>query len=196
MTRVGYSDDDAYSTSGPPFPFMEIKIVDSNRRLLPINTDGEICMRGYGVMKGYWDEPQKTAETIDQNGWLHSGDIGSMNAEGLVTFKSRAKELIIRGGVNIYPAEVEAFFRTHPDVIDVYCIGVPDERVGEEICVWVKLKPDAKLTKEQLIEFCTGKIAYFKVPKFVKFVDGFPINPNGKVQKFKIVEQMKKELNL
>lgn len=115
---------------------------------------------------------------------------------GYIYFKSRAKEVIIRGGVNIYPAEVERFLRTHPDILDCYVVGVPDERVGEEVCVWIKLKPDTNVSIEQIKEFCKGNIAHFKIPKFVKFVDSFPINATGKVQKFKMTEQMKKELNL
>lgn len=119
-----------------------------------------------------------------------------MDEHGYLYFKSRAKEIVIRGGVNIYPAEVERFFRTHPNVLDCYVIGVPDKRFGEELCVWVKLKPGCELTEASLKEFCKDKIAYFKIPKYIKFVDSFPINATGKVQKFKMVEQMKQELKL
>jgi fatty-acyl-CoA synthase len=126
--------------------------------------------------------------------WLKTGDIGFMDEKGCVTFKSRAKEVIIRGGVNIYPAEIESFIRTHECVFDAYCFGLPDSRVGEEVGLWVKLKPNAQLTKESLLEYCSGKIAYFKIPKHIKFVESFPINANGKVQKFKMTEQMQKEL--
>ena len=195
ITRPDYGEDEAFQTIGQPFPFMEVKIVDKERNLVPSNTEGEICLRGYGIMKGYYDEPEKTAEAIDENGWLHTGDIGCMSEHGYVTFKSRAKELIIRGGVNIYPAEIESFIRTNDQVFDAYCFGVPDKRIGEEVCLFVKLKPNSTLTKEQLIEYCNGKIAYFKIPKHVKFVDSFPINANGKVQKFKMTEQMVKELS-
>ena len=147
-------------------------------------------------MKEYWDEPEKTRETIDENGWLYTGDIGVMDEQGCVQFKSRAKEVIIRGGVNIYPAEIEVFIRGHPDVVDCYCFGISDERVGEEVCIWVKLKENSKITEKDLTLFCKDKIAYFKIPKYVKFVQGFPINATGKVQKFKMVEQMKKDLGL
>jgi fatty-acyl-CoA synthase len=187
----------AYGSLGQPFPYCEVKIVDGAGNLAKVNTDGEICMRGYHIMKGYWDDPVKTAETIDKNGWLHTGDIGCMDENGYTFFKSRAKEVIIRGGVNIYPAEIESFLRTHDQIQDVYCFGFPDDRVGEEVCVWVKLKSTADpnvVTQEALTKFCENKIAYFKVPKYIKFVNAFPINQNGKVQKFKMLEQMKNEL--
>jgi fatty-acyl-CoA synthase len=160
---------------------VECKIIDQNGHLVPHDTDGEICLRGYNIFQGYWDEPAKTAETIDKNGWLKTGDIGSMDHNGCVFFKSRQKEIIIRGGVNIYPAEIESFMRTHPDILDCYAFGLPDERVGEEVAIWIKLKPNTqnKVTNESILEFCKGKIAFFKTPKYIKFVDAFPINPNG-----------------
>lgn len=194
ITRVDYEEKEAYETIGQPFPFVEIKIIDSENNLMPVNQDGEICIRGYNVMKEYWDEPEKTSETIDKNGWLHTGDIGSMDEQGCVKFKSRAKEIIIRGGVNIYPAEIEIFMRGHPEVIDCCCVGINDERFGEEVCVWIKLKENSKINEKDILDFCKDKIAYFKIPKYIKFVQAFPINATGKVQKFKIVEQMKQEL--
>jgi fatty-acyl-CoA synthase len=148
-------------------------------------------------MKGYWDEPEKTAEAIDKNGWFRTGDICSIDENNYLFFKSRSKEIVIRGGQNIYPAEVERFLRTNVHILDCYVFGIPDEKFGEELCCWIKLKPDSagKVSVESIIEFCQGKIAYFKVPKHIRFVDSFPINATGKVQKFKMtqlmVEQMK-----
>lgn len=193
-TDILKSEKYAYESLGQPFPFTECKIINNQGELVPYGTDGELCVRGFSVMKEYWDEPEKTAETIDKNGWLKTGDICSMDENGYVFFKSRAKEVIIRGGTNIYPAEIESFMRTHDGVMDCYCFSINDERVGEEVCVWIKLRPESKVTKEAILKYCEGKIAYFKVPKHIKFVTEFPINANGKVQKFKMVEQMKKDL--
>lgn len=193
-------DENGYAldTVGRPICWLEAKIVDKERRLAPVDQVGEICVRGNNVFMGYWDEPEKTAEVLDKNGWFHTGDMGAMNSDGYVYFKSREKEIIIRGGTNIYPAEVEAFVRTNPLVLDCYCFSVPDERVGEEVAIWIKLRDgnSTMMTKENLLEFCDGKISKFKVPRHVKFVDEFPINANGKVQKFKMTEQTVKELNL
>lgn len=189
------SEKYAYESIGQPLPFCECKIIDHEGNMVPHNTDGELCIRGYNIMKEYWDEPIKTAETIDASGWLKTGDICSMDENGYVFFKSRAKEVIIRGGINIYPAEIESFFRTHESILDAYCFGVSDERVGEEVCIWIKLKPNAKVSKDDLTKFCDGKIAFFKIPKHIKFVENFPISANGKVQKFKMSQQMKQELS-
>ena len=189
------SEKFGYESIGRPFPYIEVKIVNTKtNETLPLNEDGELCIRGYSIMKGYLDEPVKTAETIDKNGWLHTGDSACMDEHGYIYYKTRSKELVIRGGVNVYPAEIERFFRTHESVLECFVIGVPDERLGEELCAWVKLKPNAKpVNSQELKEFCKGKIAYFKIPRYIKFVESFPINPTGKVQKFKMQEQMKKE---
>ena len=190
------SEKFAYESIGQPIPFVEIKIVNpKTNEMLPRNEDGEVCVRGYNLMKGYLDEPAKTAETIDKDGWLHTGDIACMDEHNYLYYKTRSKELVIRGGVNIYPAEIERFFRTHEDVLECFVVGLPDKRFGEELCAWVKLKPNAKpISVQDLREFCKGQIAYYKIPKFIKFVDNFPYNHTGKVQKFKMQEQMKKEL--
>ena len=192
------SDKFALESIGRPFPFVEVKVVNpKTNEILPRNEDGELCIRGYSVMKGYWDEPVKTAEAIDKHGWYHTGDIGTMDESGYLYYKTRSKELVIRGGVNVYPAEIERFFRTHESVLECFVVGVPDARFGEELCAWVKLKPDAKpVSIEEFKEFCQGKIAYFKVPKYIKIVDSFPISATGKVQKFKMQDQMKKELEV
>jgi len=193
---INISEKYAYESLGQPFPYTEVKIIDENNQIVPHNTDGELCFRGYGVMKGYWDEPEKTAETIDADNWLKTGDIASMDENGYVFFKSRAKEVIIRGGINIYPAEIEVFMRTHDEVMDCYCFGLTDKRVGEEVCVWIKVVPGSSLTKNCIVKYCEGKIAHFKVPKHIKFVETFPISANGKPQKFKMAESMAKELGL
>ncbi|CAF0973055.1 unnamed protein product [Brachionus calyciflorus] len=191
------SEKFAYETIGKGFPHVEAKIIDPiSKKITPRNTDGELCLRGYNIMTEYWDDPVKTAESIDKNGWFYTGDICSMDEHGYLYFKSRAKEIVIRGGVNIYPAEVERFLRTNEKVLECFVVGVPDERFGEELCAWVKLKSNNEMNEKELKDFCKDKIAYFKIPKYVKFVDSFPINATGKVQKFKMVEQMKNELKL
>lgn len=176
---------------------MEIKIADQvTGETLPFNTNGEICLRGFGIMQGYYDEPEKTSETINKNGWLKTGDIGCMDEHKYTFYKSRIKELIIRGGTNIYPAEIEIFLRTHENVLDCYVVGLPDERLGEEICAWIKLKPNTNVSIEDIKDFCKSQIAFYKIPKYIKFVDSFPISATGKCQKFKIQEQMCLELGL
>lgn len=195
-TDKNFSEKAAYESIGRNF--LETKIRDpETNEIVPRNTDGEICLRGFSIMKGYYEDEEKTKSTIDKNGWLLTGDIGCMDEDGYVYFKSRAKELVIRGGVNIYPSEIEKYLRTHPDVVDCYVVGVPDERLGEELCVWIKMKPDAKgLDHEAVREFCKGQIAHFKIPKYVKIVDAFPVSATAKIQKFKMIDQMKIELNL
>lgn len=185
----------AFESIGRPLPFSEVKIIDNDGKTVECGTVGEICIRGYNIMKGYYDDPVKTKESIDENGWFKTGDVGMMDADGYTYFKTRAKELIIRGGVNIYPAEVESYIRTIPNVQDAYVFGVPDERSGEEVCAWIKLaNADQKTTQETILEHCKGNIAYFKIPKYIKFVNSFPINATGKVQKFKMTQQMSEEL--
>ncbi len=183
------SEKVAYESIGRNF--LETKIIDTTtNEIVPRNTDGEICMRGFSIMKGYYEDEEKTKSTIDKNGWLLTGDIGCMDEDGYVYFKTRVKELVIRGGVNIYPSEIEKFLRTHPDIVDCYVVGVPDKRFGEELCVWIKLKQGAKeLDREAIKEFCKGNIAHFKIPKYVKIVDAFPVSATAKIQKFKIVDQ-------
>ena len=195
---VEKSEKFGYESIGRALPFIEIKLVNpKTNEILPRNEDSEICIRGYNLMKGYLDDPVKTAEAIDKDGWLHTGDIACMDEHNYLYYKSRSKELVIRGGVNLYPAEVERFFRTHESVLECFVIGVPDKRMGEELCAWVKLKPNSEpVNIQELKEFCKGQIAHFKIPKYIKFVDNFQINATGKVQKFKMQEQMKKELAL
>ncbi len=181
-------------TVGRAGPHLEVKIVDEGGRTVPIGGTWDICTRGYAVMHGYWDDPERTAETIDADGWLHSGDLGVMDEDGYVAVVGRLKDMIIRGGENIYPREIEEFLFTHPDIQDAKVIGVPDEKFGEEVCAWVQLRQGATLTEEEIRAFCKEHIAYFKVPRYIRLVDGFPMTVTGKVQKFKMREVMAREL--
>ncbi len=194
------ADDDMdrrVSTVGRVHPHVEIKVIDPETGLvLPRGSHGELCTRGYSVMLGYWDEPQKTAEAIDAARWMHTGDLAVMDDAGYLNIVGRIKDMVIRGGENIYPREVEEFLYTHPAVEDVQVIGVPDAKYGEELCAWVKLRPGADLTAEQLREYCTGKIAHYKIPRYVRVTQEFPMTVTGKVQKFKMRETSITELGL
>jgi fatty-acyl-CoA synthase len=168
---------------------VEIRIADPDTgETLPRGTAGEFCTRGYSVMSGYWNDPAKTAEAIDVEGWMHTGDLAVMAEDGYVEIVGRIKDLVIRGGENIYPREIEEFLFTHPDIIEVQAIGIPDERYGEELMVWVKRVPSSTLDAEQVREFCRGKIAHFKVPRYVRFVEEFPMTVTGKVRKVEMRE--------
>jgi fatty-acyl-CoA synthase len=185
------------STVGRVHPHVEVKIIDPDTgRTVERGTPGELCTRGYSVMTGYWNDPERTAEAIDRAGWMHTGDLATMDADGYVNIVGRIKDMIIRGGENIYPREIEEFLYAHPDVSDVQVIGVPDVKYGEELMAWVKLSPGADLTEDALKDFCRGKIAHYKVPRYIKFTDGFPMTVTGKIQKFKMREQAVAELGL
>jgi len=147
-------------------------------------------------MKGYWDDPERTEQTIDAEGWLHSGDLGVMDAKGYVSVVGRLKDMIIRGGENIYPREIEEFLFTHPDIQDAKVIGVPDEKYGEQVCAWIQLREGARLSAEEIRAFCKDRIAHFKVPRYIRLVKEFPMTVTGKVQKFKMREAMVEELGL
>jgi len=177
-------------------PHLEVKIVDENGDIVPVGERGDICTRGYAVMKGYWNDPERTAETVDPDGWLHSGDLGVMDDDGYMQVVGRLKDMIIRGGENIYPREIEEFLFTHPKVQDVKAVGVADKKYGEEVCVWVQLKNGAVLPEDEIRAFCKDHIAHFKVPRYIRIVESFPMTVTGKVQKFKMREQMEKELGL
>lgn len=183
-------------TVGRAGPHLEIKIVDESGQPVPIGEPGDICARGYAVMKGYWDEPERTAETVDEDGWLHSGDLGVMDEEGYVQVVGRLKDMIIRGGENVYPREIEEFLFTHPMIQDAKVVGIADEKYGEEVCVWVQLKEGEVLSEDEIRAFCKDHIAYFKVPRYIRLVDEFPMTVTGKVQKFKMREEMERELGL
>jgi fatty-acyl-CoA synthase len=188
--------DRRVSTVGRVHPHVQVRIVDPAGRCVPRGEQGELCTRGYSVMKGYWDDASKTQEVLDDAGWLHTGDLGIIDAEGYGNITGRLKDMVIRGGENVYPREVEEFLYRHPSVQAVQVCGVPDKRFGEEICAWIQLKAGTTATEEEVREFCRGQIAHYKIPRYVRFVNEFPMTITGKVQKFAIREQMKKELGL
>jgi fatty-acyl-CoA synthase len=181
-------------TVGRAVPWIEIKLVGTDGRVVPIGEKGEVCTRGYSVMLGYWDDEEQTQDTIDAARWLHSGDLGIMDDEGYLRIVGRIKDMIIRGGENIYPREVEEFLYTHPAINEVQVFGIPDTRMGEEVCAWIKLEEGESLTEEEVKAFCAGQITHFKVPKYVRFVDDFPMTVTGKIQKFRMSEMMADEL--
>jgi fatty-acyl-CoA synthase len=184
------------STVGRIMPHVEAKVVDTEGRIVPRGSPGELCTRGYSVMLGYWDDVERTAEAIDAARWMHTGDLATIDAEGYCNIVGRIKDMVIRGGENVYPREVEEFLYRHPKIADVQVFGVPDERYGEEICAWVKLRPGESLDPEELRLFCDGQIAHYKVPRHVRVVDEFPMTVTGKVQKFVMREQMIAELGI
>jgi fatty-acyl-CoA synthase len=193
-------DDDMerrVSTVGRVHPHVEIKVIDPETgQVLRRGSHGELCTRGYSVMLGYWNEPDKTAEAIDAGRWMHTGDLAVMDDAGYLNITGRIKDMVIRGGENIYPREIEEFLYAHPDIEDVQVIGVPDLKYGEELCAWVRLRPGATITAEQVREFCTGKIAHYKIPRYVRVTGEFPMTVTGKVQKFKMRETSVSELGL
>ncbi len=174
---------------------LEVKIADQEGNPVPIGQQGEIWARGYPIMTGYFNDPEKTKETITSSGWLKTGDEGKMDEDGYLFFVARKKELIIRGGVNIYPIEIENTIIEHPSVAEAQVFSIPDQRLGEEVCAWIKLKPDvSQCQPEDITKFLTDKLAFFKIPKHIKFVDKFIMTPTGKVQKFKLSESMVNDL--
>jgi len=185
------------STVGTVHPHVEVKIVDpTTGRVLPRGAAGEICTRGYSVMIGYWNNPHATHEAIDAGHWMHTGDLGIMDEEGYVNIVGRIKDMVLRGGENIFPREVEEFLFTVSEIADVQVIGVPDEKYGEELMAWVKLRAGAEISAEKLRAFCKGKIATYKIPRYWKFVEAFPMTVTGKVQKYKMREVAIEELGL
>jgi fatty-acyl-CoA synthase len=194
------ADDDMerrVSTVGRVHPHVEVKVIEPETGIvLPRGAHGELCTRGYSVMLGYWNEPEKTAEAIDAARWMHTGDLAVMDEAGYLNIVGRIKDMVIRGGENIYPREIEEFLYTHPEIEDVQVVGVPDARYGEELCAWVKLRPGSALTPEQVREYCVGKIAHYKVPRYVRLTEDFPMTVTGKVQKFRMRETSVEELGL
>jgi fatty-acyl-CoA synthase len=189
--------DKRVSTVGRIHPHVEAKVVDpDNGRIVPRGTPGELCTRGYLVMLGYWEDEDATAGAIDRAGWMHTGDLATVDEDGYANIVGRIKDMVIRGGENIYPREVEEFLFQHPAVSDVQVVGVPDPKYGEELCAWVRLREGQEVTGDELREWCRGRIATFKIPRHWKFVDGFPMTVTGKVQKFKMRESSVAELGL
>jgi fatty-acyl-CoA synthase len=182
------------STVGTIHPHMEAKVIDAEGRIVPVGTPGELCTRGYAVMLGYWDDPERTAQSIDRAGWMHTGDLATIDAEGYCAIVGRIKDMVIRGGENIYPREVEEFLYKHPNIVDVQVFGVSDAKYGEEICAWIKLRDDATLTQEEVRAFCRDRIAHYKVPRYIRFVREFPMTVTGKMQKYLMREAMEREL--
>jgi len=194
------ADDDMerrVSTVGRVHPHVEVKVIDPGTGLVvPRGTAGELCTRGYSVMLGYWDDEAQTDSVIDAARWMHTGDLAVMDADGYLNIAGRIKDMVIRGGENVYPREVEEFLYSHPAIEDVQVIGVPDAKYGEELCAWVKLRPGAELSLDELREFCTGQIAHFKIPRYLRITEDFPMTVTGKVQKFVMREVSIGELDL
>ncbi len=183
-------------TVGRIHPHVEIKIVDGDGRIVPPSTAGELCTRGYSVMLGYWDDAELTAEAIDRARWMHTGDLATLDEDGYCNIVGRIKDMVIRGGENVYPREVEEFLFRHPKIAAVQVVGVPDLKYGEELCAWVQVKPGMSANTEEILSFCKGQIAYYKIPRYIKFVEAFPMTVTGKVQKFIMRDAMIKELGL
>jgi fatty-acyl-CoA synthase len=197
QTRVDSPLDKRVGTVGMVMPHLEVKIVDpATGAVVPVGEKGELCTRGYSVMLGYWNNPDATAKAIDEARWMHTGDLAVMDAEGYVNIVGRIKDMIIRGGENVYPREIEEFLYSHPKVSDVQVIGVPDAKYGEEIMAWVKLREGMTATEDEIKDFCKGQIAHYKIPRYVKFTEAFPMTVTGKIQKFLMREQSVQELGL
>ena len=184
------------STVGRIFPHVEVKIIDNDGRIVEPGETGELLARGYNVMQGYWDDPEKTEESIDEAGWMHTGDLATMDQEGFCNIVGRVKDMVIRGGENIYPREIEEYLYRHPRISDVQVFGVPDVKFVEELCAWIILKPGDQCSEEEIRDFCRGQIAHYKIPRYIRFVEEYPMTITGKVQKFAMRDKMIEELNL
>jgi fatty-acyl-CoA synthase len=198
-TQTGPDDplDKRVGTVGRVHPNVEVKVVDpTTRRVVPRGEPGELCTRGYSVMLGYWDDPERTAEAVDRAGWMHTGDLATMDDDGYLNIVGRAKDMVIRGGENVYPREIEEFLHTHPDIAEAAVVGVPDARYGEELMAWVKARSGATLTEDAVRDFCRGRIAHYKVPRYVRLTRELPMTITGKVQKFRLREMAIEELEL
>jgi fatty-acyl-CoA synthase len=197
QTHIDAPLDKRVSTVGVIHPHLEIKIIDPNTgQVVPTGQPGELCTRGYSVMLGYWNNPEASSEAIDRARWMHTGDLATMDQEGYINIVGRIKDMIIRGGENVYPREIEEFLYTHPKISDVQIIGIPDPKYGEEIMAWVKVKPGEQITEEEIREYCKDQIAHYKIPRYVKVVDAFPMTVTGKIQKFVMRNQSIEELGL
>jgi fatty-acyl-CoA synthase len=197
QTRIGTPLAKQVGTVGQVHPHVEIKIIDpATGQVVPIGVQGELCTRGYSVMLGYWENEEATRAAIDHARWMHTGDVATMDEEGYLNIVGRIKDMIIRGGENVYPREIEEFLYGHPKVQDVQVIGVPDARYGEEVMAWVRLREGEQVTAEEIRDYCRGKIAHYKIPRYVKFVDAFPMTVTGKVQKFLMRQESVAELGL
>jgi len=195
QTKPQDSIERKVSTVGSVHPHVEVKIIDERGNTLPRGEQGELCTRGYSVMLGYWDDEARTREAIDSEGWMHTGDLATMDEGGFVNITGRVKDMIIRGGENIYPREIEEYLYRNPKIRDVQVFGVPDEKYGEEVCAWIVLQDQMEMDEIEVIEFCKGQIAHFKIPRHIRFVDSFPMTVTGKIQKFVMREEMAERLN-
>lgn len=184
------------STVGRIHPHCEVKIVDEEGRIVRRGTPGELCTRGYSVMLGYWEDEARTREAIDSAGWMHTGDLATLNEDGYCNIVGRIKDMVIRGGENIYPREIEEFLYRHPKVLDVQVVGVPDAKYGEELCALIIVRQGAHMTPEEVKAFCNGQVAHYKIPRYIKFVDSFPMTVTGKIRKFQLREEVMRELGL
>ncbi|MCZ6501463.1 MAG: AMP-binding protein [Gammaproteobacteria bacterium] len=196
MTAIEDSLEARVTTVGVAHTNWEQKIIRKDGSTAAVGETGEVCSRGYGVMQGYWGDPERTAETIDLDGWLHSGDLGEMDGNGYVKITGRIKDMIIRGGENIYPREIEEYLYSHPHIQEVQVFGVPDDKYGEQVCAWIQVKEGHELTPEEIKEYCHGQITHFKVPYHIKMVDEFPMTITGKMQKFVMRDETVKELGI
>jgi fatty-acyl-CoA synthase len=196
MTEIEDSFERRVTTVGRPHTNWEMKIVNQDGAIADFGETGEVCSRGYGVMQGYWEDAERTADTIDIEGWLHSGDLGEMDADGFIKITGRIKDMIIRGGENVYPREIEEFLYTHPDIQEIQVFGVPDAKYGEQVAAWIQLKEGANLSEEGIRQFCSGQITHFKIPKYIKMVGEFPMTVTGKMQKFVMRDAFAQELGL
>ncbi len=197
QTAAGDSLEKRTQTVGRVHPHLEVKLVDpATGDTVERGEPGELCTRGYSVMAGYWNEPEKTADAIDEHGWMHTGDLATMDEDGYLNIVGRSKDMVIRGGENVYPREVEEFLHTHPAVLEASVIGVPDDRYGEELMAWIRVRDGETLTEDEVRDYCKDRIAHFKRPRYVKFADEFPMTVTGKVQKYKMREQAIEELGL
>ena len=187
--------DKRVTTVGRVLPHLEVKLVDDQGRIVAVGEKGELCTRGYSVMQGYWDDPERTADAV-RDGWMHTGDLATLDAEGYCNIVGRVKDMVIRGGENVYPREVEEFLFRHPKVAAVQVFGVPDARYGEELCAWIIAKPGQSCTDDEIRDFCRDQIAHYKVPRYIRFVDELPVTVTGKPQKFVMRDAMMRELGL
>ncbi|MSO99643.1 MAG: AMP-binding protein [Acetobacteraceae bacterium] len=196
QTLIGDTLEHQTGTVGKVHPHVEVKIVDSDGLIVPAGTKGEFCTRGYSVMLGYWADEERTADSIDKAGWMHTGDLATMDADGYCNIVGRIKDMVIRGGENIYPREIEEFLYRHPAIQDVQVFGVPDKRYGEELCAWIKIRDGATLSADDVKAFCKDQIAHYKVPRHIRFVNEFPMTVTGKMQKFIMREKMLEDLGV
>jgi len=194
-TSVDDTVERRVETVGRVLPHTEIKVVDGDGRVVPCGIPGELMTRGYCVMPKYWNDPERTAKAIDEARWIASGDIAVVDEAGYFQIVGRIKDMLIRGGENIFPREIEEFLYTHPKIEEAEVVGVPDPKYGEEVCAWIKLRKGESATEDEIRAFCEGKIAHFKIPRYIKFVEAFPMTVTGKVQKYIMREAMAEELN-